>query len=710
MFKSPLAMSIGAITVAMAMPVMSQQDPAFVLEEIVVTAQKRDQSLQDVPLAITALSSDDLQRVNAQDMKDIQFSTPNLTVNGATAATQSFGIRGISDFSRNPGYDNRVGVYVDGVWVGRSTASNQSALDIQSVEVLRGPQGTLFGKNTVAGALNITTKRPTEELGGTLAMDLGNYNLQKVMGTINLPLTDNLLTKLSVSTTRRDGHVDDVLTGRDYEDKDEQAIRGQIQWNAGDNTEVLFNFDHMENEFTTTIAESASDAFAPKPYEVALDGTQFMSTEVEGLGLTINHALESGFELTSITGKRYSEWVLTDNDEDYLPSPFASSSFVEESDHISQEFRLASPENDDFDYVVGVYFLDQEIKGSNDATAFAPLVNPLAPAIYVGAGAASTVEVSSFAAFAHGNYQLTDNLELTAGLRYTKEDKDLDYSIEDTSGLFTNTTLKDDRSASNWSPKASLNWFVNEDIMIYGSYSKAYKSGGWNADMVASAEAIAFDDEEVDSFEIGLKSTLLDGRMRFNATVFHANYTDYQVFSFVPLNSGGTLITVSNAGEVTSQGLELDLQWMINENWRLWTAYGYTDSTFDKFENGGGPGVNYDGNATANAPEDSFSFGFEYATQTADGELIASMDYFYRGESFSNPNNAAANEVESREELSARVGYEAGSGQWSAYLWGKNLTDETTVISSSVSFLGLKREQFNMPRTYGISVKYNFGG
>jgi len=709
MFKSSLSISIAAITVAMAMPAMSQQDPGFVLEEIVVTAQKRDQSLQDVPLAITALSSDDLQRVNAQDMKDIQFSTPNLTVNGATAATQSFGIRGISDFSRNPGYDNRVGVYVDGVWAGRSTASNQSALDIQSVEVLRGPQGTLFGKNTVAGALNITTKRPTEELGGTLAVDLGNYNLQKVMGTINLPLTDNLLTKLSVSTTRRDGHVDDVLTGRDYEDKDEQAIRGQVQWNASDSTEVMFSFDHMENEFTTTVAESASDALAPKPYEVALDGAQFMSTEVEGLGLTINHTLESGYELTSITGKRYSEWVLTDNDEDYLPSPLASSSFTEESDHISQEFRLASPEDDDFDYVLGVYFLDQEINGSNDASVFAPLVNPLAPAVYANARAASTVEVSSVAAFAHGNYQLTDNLELTAGLRYTKEDKDLDYSIEDTSGLFTNTTLKDDRSASNWSPKASLNWFVNEDIMIYGSYSKAYKSGGWNADMVASAEAIGFDDEEVDSFEIGMKSTLLDGRMRFNATVFHANYTDYQVFSFVPLSSGGTLITVSNAGEVTSQGLELDLQWMINENWRLWSAYGYTDSTFDKFENGGGPGVNYDGNATANAPEDNFSFGFEYATQTADGELIASMDYFYRGESFSNPNNAADNEVESREEVSARVGYEAGSGQWSAYLWGKNLTDETTVISSSRSFLGLKREQFNMPRTYGISVKYNFG-
>jgi len=709
MFKSSLSISIAAITVAMAMPAMSQQDSGFTLEEVVVTAQKRDQSLQDVPLAITALSSDDLQRVNAQDMKDIQFSTPNLTVNGATAATQSFGIRGISDFSRNPGYDNRVGVYVDGVWAGRSTASNQSALDIQSVEVLRGPQGTLFGKNTVAGALNITTKRPTEELGGTLAVDLGNYNLQKVMGTINLPLTDNLLTKLSVSTTRRDGHVDDVFTSRDYEDKDEQAVRGQVQWNASDNTEVMFSFDHMENEFTTTIAESAGDALAPKPYEVALDGTQFMSTQVEGLGLTINHTLESGFELTSITGKRYSEWVLTDNDEDYTPGPFASSSFTEESDHISQEFRLASPEDDDFDYVLGVYFLDQEINGNNDALAFAPLVNPLAPAVYVGARAASTVEVSSFAAFAHGNYQLTDNLELTAGLRYTKEDKDLDYSIEDTSGLFANTTLKDDRSASNWSPKASLNWFVNDDIMIYGSYSKAYKSGGWNADMVASAEAIGFDDEEVDSFEIGMKSTLLDGRMRFNATVFHANYTDYQVFSFVPLSSGGTLITVSNAGEVTSQGLELDLQWMISENWRLWSAYGYTDSTFDKFENGGGPGVNYDGNATANAPEDNFSFGFEYATQTADGELIASMDYFYRGESFSNPNNAADNEVESREEVSARVGYEAGSGQWSAYLWGKNLTDETTVISSSRSFLGLKREQFNMPRTYGISVKYNFG-
>jgi len=575
MFKSSLAISIGAITAALAMPAISQQNSGATLEEVVVTAQKRDQSLQDVPLAITVLGAADLERINAQDIKDIQFSTPNLTVDGSNAVQQSFGIRGISDFSRNPGYDNRVGVYVDGVWVGRSTASNQAAIDIQSIEVLRGPQGTLFGKNTVAGAISITTKKPTEDLSGSLAVDLGNYNLQKTTASINVPLSDNVLTKLNVSTTKRDGYVEDVLKSKDYDDRDEQAIRGQLLWNLSDNTEVLFGFDRVDNELSGTISERDGDPLAPKPYEVALNGAQDMASEVKGMGLTINHTLASGFELTSITGKRYSEWTLTDNDEDYTASAIGvSSSFIEESDHISQEFRLASPENDDFDYVLGVYFLDQKITGTNDSVApLAFLVPSDTTGFLLESRADSEVDVSSFAAFAHGNYQLTDSLELTAGLRYTKEEKEIDYSISDTGPFFTNATLKDDRSASNWSPKASLNWFVNEDVMIYGSYSKAYKSGGWNADMVASADAIAFDDEEVDSFEIGMKSTLLDGRMRFNATAYHANYTDYQVFSFVPLSSGGTLITLTNAGEVTTQGVEMDLQWMINDNWRVWSAY-----------------------------------------------------------------------------------------------------------------------------------------
>ncbi len=721
-----LSSQIAVLSLASTCTALSQA--AVMLEEVVVTAQKRSQSQQDVPIAITALSANDIERLGATNVKDIQFSAPNLVVAGGNPVNQRFSIRGISDRGRNPGYDLRVGVYVDGVWVGKSAASNQSSLDVESIEILRGPQGTLFGKNTVAGAINITTKKPTDEFHGNVELGVGNYGASKLKAAVNVPFSDTVRGKLSVIKDTRDGYVDNLASGdavsqSEYNDKDEEAVRAQLVWDAGDQTEVMLTFDHLESSANDLLAgERLGDPLAPSIREVSLDGAS--SVEVEGVGgysLQVNHSLANGFELTSITASRYEDWNYQNFDEDYTPLALAESNTWVESSHITQEIRLASPANEKFDYVVGLYYLDQEIDGIGDASvdAFAVGAVPSPGLLVLGVNYDTTVTVESWAAFAHFNYRFNDQLQLTGGVRYTEEDKDIDFIITDNSGFFvapaatvlTTEEVIAARSSDDLSPKISLNWFVNDDIMVYGGYSKAFKSGGYNADFIADANGLEFDDESVDAYELGIKSTWAEGRLRINAAVFESNHSDFQVQAQTPIAGGGSILTVSNAGELTSQGFEIDAQFLPTDWLRVWGSYGYTDAEFDSFEGcsiGGGIG-SCAGNRPTEAPKQSYNFGAEVTSQVAGGEAFANLNYFWRDELYSNPNNEAAFLNEDHSELSGRVGWNSLDGEWSVYLWGKNLTDEETQVFNGESFLNYGRAIYNMPRMYGVTVSKAFG-
>ncbi|EGG30837.1 TonB-dependent receptor [Aequoribacter fuscus] len=688
----------------------------LVLEEVIVTAQKRDQSSQDVPIAITAVSADDMERIGATEIKDIQFSTPSLSVVGGNPVLQSYGIRGVADRGRNPGYDQRVGVYVDGVWVGKSAASNQSALDVASIEVLNGPQGTLFGKNTVAGAININTKRPGDQFAASVSVDVGNYDFTHFKASVNVPFSDTVTGKVSVSKLDRDGYIDNInptASVDEYSDRDEVAVRAQLLWNLGDSTEVYFTADHFESEFNDNGYElgSAVDAFTPDAYEVNLDAPSAFNVDgVGGLSVGVTHMFDNGFELTSITAKRYEKWSYEQNDADLLPFDIAQSDTSADGDHFTQEIRLASPEDENFNYVVGLYYLNQDIDG--DGSAYIN-VGPF----HLTAGNTAKVENQSWAAFVHSNYQLTEALQLTAGVRYTEETKDIDYMMEDSSGQFiapapgvyTRETFSGDREASDWSPKVSLNWFVNDDIMVYGSYAKAFKSGGYNADFVGDLRGLEFDDEEVDAYELGIKTTLLEGRLRMNAAVFHSEHTDYQVSAQLAVAPGRSIITVTNAGALTSEGFEVDVEFLATDWLRIWGSYGYADATFDEYDNCNSSGLDCGGNQAPDAPKVNFNFGAEVTTPMSDGEIFANAQYFYRDEMYSNPANTDVSLGEDYNELSGRIGWRSNSGEWTVYAWGKNLTREEAEIYNVLSFLQSPASQYNVPRTYGVSVKWNYG-
>ena len=715
MRKTYLAVQIGALIAVSSGFSVNTLANDLELEEVMVTAQKRDQSSQEVPIAITAISSADIERMGANELKDVQFSTPNLTITGNNPNQQSYGIRGISDKGRNAGYDQRLGVYVDGVWVGKGAASNQSTLDIESVEVLRGPQGTLFGKNTVAGAISINTKKPGDEFAGFISADVGNYDYRDITASINVPLSDSVKAKVSVNKSDRDGYIENIFLGKDFNNLDSVAGRAQVLWEVSEQTEVYFTADHYENESRWVASEQIPEfenvPEAKPPYVVSMDEPNTFDVDgVGGVSMTISHELDSGFEVTSISAYRYEELNYVGSDQDYTASPIAASTYDEESSLFSQELRLSSPADENFNYVVGLYYLNQTIEAMGGSHLF--------HTYFINHD--EEVGVESYAAFVHANYQLTESLQLTAGVRYTNESKDVDYFIEDDTGFFVSPTtgvyVSDsyigDRSSSDVSPKISLNWFASEDIMVYGGYSKAFKSGGYNTDWIASLQGFEFDDESVDAYELGIKTTLLDGRLRLNAAAFYSNHSDYQVQAQTPIEAtGGSTLTILNADKLTSQGFEMDFQFLATDWLRFWGSYGYSDVEFVKFDGctkNGLIGQDCAGNQPADSPKMNFNFGGELTFAMGEGEVFANVHYFWRDEMYSNPGNDANTLNPAYNELSGRIGWR--NDQWTVFLWGKNLTGEEKQIYTVPSFLQANTAVYNMPRTYGVSVKWYFGG
>lgn len=677
------------------------------LNVIVVTAQKREQNIQNVPVAVSVTTGEDLERLQVTNVESLQYSTPSLVVAGTDPSRQRFGIRGISDQSRNAGFDNRIGVYVDGVWVGRSAASNQGVLDVASIEILRGPQGTLFGKNTVAGAINIISAKPEFGTSGYVEAEYGNYDNRRLRGMLNVAASDNVAMRVSGMVHKRDGFVENISNGLDYDNRDEYGFRGQLLIESGDTSLYIAGDTAQFKGRVTAGGIRIGDPFAPDPRQIAINEEQNFKIGYDGLSAQVDHEFGNGGTLTSITGFRTSRYD-GESDEDFTPFDFATTKPIsEETSHFSQEIRYASDDSGRFDYVIGLFYLDQDIQGGGTATAFAPAINPLAPPIFVGVTQDGTVKSQNYAIFAHTNFDITDRLELTAGVRFNKEDKSVDYAITDTSGLFTNGSLQDTRSSSDFSPTVSLNYDITDDVMGYARYARAYKSGGWNTDFVASVNDIAFDDESVDAFELGLKSLLFDRRLRLNLSAYLSKHSDFQVFSFSQLSTGGTALRATNAGKVTSKGIEVEADLQPVDWLNLFVNYGYNDTKFDSFENGGGPGVDFDGNRPAEAPKHNLNLGIATDFDLGFASLMIQGDYNYRSSFFSNPNNLPVNLNSSLEQVNLRAGLDFGNV--SVFGWMRNAFDVEKQIYNGRSFLGATRAEYNDPQTYGVTVKVKFG-
>jgi len=432
------------------------EDEKFVIEDIVVTAQKRSERMKDVPISMSALSETQLNQTGVRDLKSIAEYIPNLHISQSNDFRSTVTIRGVGAQSRNIGFDARVGVYVDGVYMGQSPSLNQELLDIERVEVLRGPQGTLFGKNTVAGAISLVTKKPNEELAGQVSADVGNLKFTEFKGRINIPLSDKLFAKFALSKRKRDGYVLNTLTGNDLMGVNATAYQAQLRFLASDQMEINASFDGLNSNTRILVGKPLTDTFSfvalpgdPQARTVAFNKDPDDKRDVYGGHVDVNYETMGGFTFKSISGYRDTNAVYT-NQTDYSQLDIVTIKFADRYKQFTQELQFISPNDQKLTYMAGLYYYNQKAKTRRDAfigkdllagyfgTFGVPSVaqDSIRQALNFGVpGASSTVndgivKTKSYAGYINGAYQATDKLKIGFGMRYSIEDKNVNWTLD----------------------------------------------------------------------------------------------------------------------------------------------------------------------------------------------------------------------------------------------------------------------------------------
>lgn len=613
------------------------------IEEVVVTARRRDESAQDVPIALSVVSGEALAATGAFTLSEVQHLAPSLQIMSLNPRNTNINIRGLGSnvALANDGLENGVGVYIDNVYYGRPGQSQFDLIDLQQIEVLRGPQGTLFGKNTTAGAVNITTSKPSFEPSIQVEGSYANEGYRQIRSSLTGPIVDETLAyRLTIGYSERGGLVDNVHNGEKANDYVNETVRGQLLYHPTDDVEVRIigdyssqesngvaqsiagTFDHyadgskIANSFNDRINRAGYTPVSTNAYDrkVDLDTHYQANMESYGLSAQVDWQLEDS-KLTSISAYRGWNWNPS-NDWDAIGlSVIPLAAQTNRQRQFSQEIRLASDNNERVDYVAGVYYLWQRNTaqaqrqfGSDAGPWFLPnLPNHLADAAIGNFVGDIFLEPTthSYAAFGQLAWHLSDKWELTTGLRYTYEDKEGVYHQAPSSGASLDglspvevatvnairnsffgsqdyTTKRTDESVSGL---VSLSYAISDDVLVYASYSRGGKSGGLNlSDLPAGVES-SVDPETVDSYEIGFKSQWLDSRLTTNVAVFNTEIDKYQSSVSEPRSNGTSVTYIASAGKVRSRGGELDLSYQVNDYLSLNSSVAYTEATFLDYAN-----------------------------------------------------------------------------------------------------------------------------
>ncbi|MBC3767402.1 TonB-dependent receptor [Neptunicella marina] len=704
-------------------------------ETVIVTAQKREQKLAEVPIAISSFSAENIQQTGITQLSEIADFIPNLSISRTTDFTSAITIRGVGANSRNIGFDTRVGVYLDGVYLGQSPALNQELLDLTRVEVLRGPQGTLFGKNTVAGAINLISAKPSDILEGKASVSVGNMQAREFKGQLNVPLSDSTAVKVSYSDLKRDGYIDNLTTGNKLNARDASAYRIQLRSQPSDQLEINFSADGLSSDRLSFLGEALSDTLgtttdqaAPEKYQVATSIDTVEERDIKGAMLDVSYTMQNGFDLKSITAWRDTDIFYT-NDSDYAAVDLLTIEYSDQYQQWSQEFQLISPEkNSDFDYVAGLYLYSQDADTRRDAIngEFSFLFGNVPGTMVYNSG---NVVTDSLAAYFNSGYDLSDDQALAFGVRYTKEDKDLDWLLDGSkSGIFgigsTNGQLTDKRSDSYVSYALSYNYRLADNINSYAKYSTGFKSGGYNLDYITNADlsaGIEFDKETVGSAELGLKTSFNRNQITLNMAAFRSEFKNYQVNQFIDLGNGASSISIRNAAKAISQGLELELTYHPLPNLDINASLGLLDTEFKDFPGGLTGGGNAKGKDLINAPDMNLSLSIQHIVSLSaiNADLMWRLDLSHSSGFFTTVDNVKSQTLADGTDvqfghvdhitlINARIGLLTHKSGWEAYLWARNLGDFQDPIDNRKDFFGTVTTNYAEPRTYGIEVIYQF--
>ncbi|ODT89955.1 MAG: hypothetical protein ABS78_01105 [Phenylobacterium sp. SCN 70-31] len=680
------------------------------VEEVIVTATKREENLQAVPVSVTAFTAQELQRRGAVSLRDLQYSVPNFNYSSNDFNRRpDVSLRGITSTARSPGEDGSIGFYVDGVFLARPTDWNPDIQGLERVEVLRGPQGTLFGKNTIAGAVNMVTQRPQDSFKAALDLEAGNYNAFRAVGIVDMPLiADKLYSRVSLTRFRRDGFTRNVFNNTRVDSEDRWGGRLQLRITPFENFEANLSYDYMTETPTRVMREIISGTnpltFIPGPRTVSFDRANVNDRTLQGVHLTTD-ATFGEHTITTITAYRKS-FVDFQVDEDTGPLDDQRTRILDHNHQFSNEVRLTSPSGGRLDYVAGFFYLyvyaDQSGGFVQNGVA-----SPFFPGL---TGANRTVATNSYAAYVNANYHINDQWTLNVGLRYGYETKRLEFFRFNQNGGFFGGAfpafgpITDKILDHDVSPMVGIQYEPTSDFMAYAKWSRGNKSGGWNAGL-SFRGADPYKAEQVDNYEAGFKADFLDGRARTNVAVFYMDYRDLAVTTFGGLTNG-VGFNVDSAAKAVIKGAELDFTLVPIDGLEIAGGVGYLDSKYKNYQTSAT--ANNNGNRLQFAPKWNGNLRVQYSRPIGgDLEFTARGEWQYRGSMYGNPANTLASLTPSYSLLNARVGIAREDERWGVYLWGRNLADKDYLNYADT--LGTDRiGTYGAPRTYGIAVSLRY--
>ncbi|MGQ0623029.1 MAG: TonB-dependent receptor [Panacagrimonas sp.] len=692
---------------------------AVTLDPVLVTARKREEELAQVPASVVVVSGEEIRDQRLNTLGDLDRLVPNLQISDANGVPTLY-IRGAGGGGRQAGFDPRAGVFVDGVYLGQPPSVNSLLLDVNRVEVLRGPQATFFGQDTVSGALSVVTQAPGAERSLDTQAVFGSDGIRQFRAAADVPLfSGRVLTRTSGYATHRDGYIENREGGGRPDETDDAGGRVRVRWLAAPQWNIDLSADKSRQRSENPTGEARSNTFgngptaSPSPYTVDLNTEQTNVNDNQGVAATL-HFDGSRFDFDSLSALRRTErhWIA---DFDYSPQDFVVLDYRDRFRTLSQEWRLAFGDERQR-FLLGTYLFDQEAESDRVFDALSQF-SAVVPFIAAGERVSTQpqIDTRSYALFGSYSRTFAEAWTLDAGLRVTRVDKELRYSQAAapgwvTFGIANLSGHEDEIEETAWTPEAALSYALAPRATLFVRYARGSKSGGFDADVLNTVVGTPkrVKQETVNSYEIGAKTRWLQNRVGADLVLFLADYSDYQLTQFLPV---GMVVqpVLSNAGKVRTYGPELSAYWIVSPRLQGRMEAAWLHAEYEEFRNGNGMGEDFSGNRLEFSPKWNASASLEYrrpAPVLAAAEFFTGITGAYRDDFFTQPSNRPRFEADPRRLLSARVGVARSAQGWEIAVFGDNLMDDRHSESLNLGSLGTLYGRYGAPRTYGVQVQW----
>ena len=739
---SLVALGWSGSAMAQDMPAASQPTPTSAddnaprVDDIIVTAQKRSENLQDVPVAVSAVTGKTLENKRILDLVDLSNATPGLQIktddNGANPRIFIRGV-GVNDF--NPATASAVGIYSDGVYVGSPLAQRFAFFDLQQAEVLRGPQGTLYGRNTTGGAINITSRKPGNEVEADFLGEYGNFNSVNLQGGVSLPIAKDLLSvRVAGLYQRDDGYSINRLTGDRGNNTNRWAVRGSVHFTPSssitDDLAVTVGksrggsiWAYNRGLFPAIADATGPDGLCAPAYygtayctnvlgyanasknlyegDYSFEGQDRVNLFTVANTLTINLGAA---DIVSVTGYQHAD--RNDQEEtDANPLPIITASYIARQNTFSQELRLQSSGKPKLRYVLGLYYAHDNLS-NNSSYDVLPILPP-DPASDIGLLTwPLTQKTDSYAAFGQLDYDLTSRLTATLGLRYSADHKDFHYVSGEALTGTPYVNFDGSKTFDSVSGKVGLQYHFSRDVNAYASYSRGTKSGGFFSGQTDLVDNIGpYKDETVDAYEAGLKTELLNHTLRANLAGFYYDYKNLQVYTTV-IDGAITRQLFTNASAARIYGGEVELEATPAKGLTLSMNAAWLNATYRDFIS---DGVNYSGNTLPSAPRINVQTAVNYRQPVSFGALVFDVSSSYRSKVFFDTANTPRLSDQGRVYVDGRFGIQFLRDKLEIGIWGKNIFGETNISDMTpIPTLGFDVISVGPPRTYGLYLRAHY--